>query len=186
MIYIDDHIDDFDLQQALTLVSAQRREQALRYRHERDQRLCLAAYRLLQRALMTEYGINELPQFTYDANGKPTLAGHPHIHFSMSHCQTAVACAVSDRPVGIDIETLDHYSEEVATRVMNEDEMRQILEAPNPNATFTRLWTMKESRFKLTGDDCGGDITRMLLDCDLYCFTTINHPQFIVTGCQYR
>lgn len=186
MIYIDDHIDDFDLQEALASVSAQRRNQALRYRQERDQRLCVAAYRLLHRALMTEYGINELPQFSYDTNGKPALVGHPDTHFSLSHCRAAVACAVSGRPIGIDIETLDHYSEEVAARVMNDDEMRQILEAPCPNAVFTRLWTMKESRFKLTGDDCGGDIARMLQDSSRYCFTTVNHPQFIVTDCRYQ
>ena len=186
MIYIDDHIDDFDLQEALATVSAQRREQALRYRHERDRRLNVAAYRLLHRALMTEYGINELPQFTYDSNGKPALAGYPDIHFSMSHCRVAVACAVSDRPVGIDIETLDHYSEGVAARVMNDDEMRQILESPYPNVAFTRLWTMKESLFKLTGDDCGGDIARMLQESTRYCFTTVDYPQFIVTDCRYR
>ena len=57
MIYIDDHIHDFDLQEALETVSPQRRAQALRYRHERDQRLCIAAYRLLQQALLKEYGI---------------------------------------------------------------------------------------------------------------------------------
>lgn len=186
MIYIDDHIDDFDLQEALASVSAQRRNQALRYRQERDQRLCVAAYRLLHRALMTEYGINELPQFTYDINGKPALVGHPDIHFSLSHCRAAVACAVSDKPIGIDIETLDHYSEEVAARVMNDDEMRQILEAPYSNLVFTRLWTMKESRFKLTGDNCGGDIARMLQDSSRYCFTTVDHPQFIVTDCRYQ
>ena len=186
MIYIDDHINDFDLQEALASVSAQRQAQALRYRHERDQRLCVAAYRLLQRALATEYGIDELPQFTYDANGKPVLAGHPDIYFSLSHCRAAVACAVSDRPVGIDVETLDHYSEEVAARVMNEEEMRQILESPHPDAAFTRLWTMKESLFKLTGDDRGGDIAGMLEDCSNYCFAFVNHPQFIVTSCKHR
>ena len=194
MIYIDDHIDDFDLQEALATVSAQRREQALRYRHERDRRLNVAAYRLLHRALMTEYGINELPQFTYDSNGKPALAGYPDIHFSMSHCRVAVACAVSDRPVGIDIETLDHYSDRDDHRDSSCDEESvhvppddcRILESHYPNAAFTRLWTMKESLFKLTGDDCGGDIARMLQESTRYRFTTVNHPQFIVTDCRYR
>jgi rhamnogalacturonyl hydrolase YesR len=64
-----------------------------------------------------------------------------------------VACAVSDRPVGIDIETINHYSEEIATRVMSEAEMRQILTSPLPAEAFTRLWTMKESLYKLTGDE---------------------------------
>ena len=185
MIYIDDHIDDFDLQEALATVSAQRREQALRYRFERDQRLCLAAYRLLRQALTTEYGINELPQFIYDSKGKPALAGHPDIHFSMSHCSAAVACAVSDRPIGIDIETLEHYSEEVASHVMNDDEMRRILESPYPNAAFTRLWTMKESLFKLTGDDCGGDIARMLEDVTRFRFTTTVQESYLCTTCEF-
>ena len=186
MIYIDDHIDDFDLQEALSTVSAQRRDQALRYRFERDQRLCLAAYRLLRQALTTEYGINELPQFIYDSKGKPALAGHPDIHFSMSHCSAAVACAVSDQPVGIDIETLDHYSEEVAARVMNDDEMRQILESPYPNVAFTRLWTMKESLYKLTGSDNNGDICHMLDKMPPVSFETIVRPYGVCTVCRYK
>ena len=110
MIYLDDHIWDFDLQQALAKVSPQRREYALRYRLERDQRLSVVAYRLLQRALLAEYGIEVAPQFHYDENGKPQLAGYPDVHFSLSHCREAVACVVSAQPVGIDIETIDHYS----------------------------------------------------------------------------
>ena len=107
---------DFDLRQALTEVSAQRREQALRYRHERDQRLSVAAYRLLQHALQTEYGIQQPPVLAYGTNGKPMLAEWPYIHFSLSHCREAAACVVSDNPVGIDIESIDHYDEAVAAQ----------------------------------------------------------------------
>ena len=183
MIYIDNHIDDFDLREALAAVSQQRRDYALRYRQERDQRLCLATYRLLQRALMQEYGIDELPVFAYDDKGKPLLQGHPDIHFSLSHCHEAVAVAVSDRPVGIDIETTGHYSAEVARRVMNDDEMREIEASAQPEVAFTRLWTMKESLYKLTGDDNGGDMAGMLSDISKYRFTTTVHPRFIYTAC---
>ena len=184
MIYIDDHIWDFDLQQALAAVSQQRREHALRYRQERDQRLCIAAYRLLQHALRQECSINELPQFAYNPQGKPLLDGHPNIHFSMSHCCDAVACAVSDQPVGIDIETFEHYSEEVAVRVMSEKEMLEIKSSPYPAMAFTRLWTMKESLYKLTGNDNKGNIAAMLDDISLYHFTTVNHPKDLITICQ--
>ena len=186
MIYIDDHIDDFDLREALAAVSQQRRDYALRYRQERDQRLCLAAYRLLQRALLLEYGINETPVFTYDDKGKPLLQGHPDIHFSLSHCHEAVAVAVSDHPVGIDIEATGHYSAEVARRVMNDDEMREIETSAQPEVAFTRLWTMKESLYKLTGDDNGGDMAGMLSDISKYRFTTTVHPRFIYTACTER
>ena len=184
MIYINPDIDKFDLQEALETVSPQRRAQALRYRHERDQRLCIAAYRLLQQALHKEYGIQGLPQFIYNQQGKPLLEGHPEIHFSMSHCRMAAAVAVSSQPVGMDIETMDHYSEEVARRVMSEDEMRQILSSPHPAKEFTRLWTMKESLYKLTGDDHGGDIAHMLDNAPAYQFTTFDYPDYLLTTCQ--
>ena len=183
MIYIDDDIYGFDVQEALLAVSKQRRQHALRYRQERDQRLCIAAYRLLQRALMQEYGIDEMPVFTYENKGKPLLQGHPDIHFSMSHCHEAVAVAVSERPVGIDIETLDHYSPEVARHVMSDDEMRQIEASSQPDVAFTRLWTMKESYFKLTGDDHGGDIAHLLDNVSRYRFDTVITPHYIYTSC---
>ena len=183
MIYIDENIDGFDLDEALAAVSPQRREYALRYRQERDQRLCLAAYRLLQRALLLEYGIEELPMFIYEEGCKPMLQGHPDIHFSLSHCREAVAVAVSNRPIGIDIETTAHYSPEVVRRVMNDDEMMKIKASSRPDVAFTRLWTMKESLYKLTGNDNDGDTTGMLANASQYCFTTTVHPRYIYTAC---
>ena len=150
---------------------------------ERDQRLCVAAYRLLQKALLQEYGINELPQFTYNEVGKPLLEGLPHVHFSLSHCSEAAACCVSDQPVGIDIEVLTHYSEQVALRVMNDDEMCLIKASADPATAFTRLWTMKESLYKLTGDDADGNIAHLLDNTTDYRFTTLIYPQYILTHC---
>ena len=185
MIYIDENINGFDLQQALQEVTPQRREQALRYRNGRDQRLCVAAYKLLQRALQQEYGIEGQPELIHDKDGKPSLTDYPDIHVSLSHCRVAVACAVSDQPVGIDIETLDHYNEDIARRVMSAEEMRQITSAPEPAVAFTLLWTMKESLFKLTGNDNGGDIAHILKDADRYRFTTIVHPSYLYTTVKF-
>ena len=121
--------------------------------------------------------------FIHDDSGKPQLQGHPEIHFSMSHCHEAVAVAVSDRPIGIDIETTEHYSAEVARRVMSDNEMRQIENSARPEVAFTRLWTMKESLFKLTGNDKGVDIANLLADIIKYRFNTTIHPRYICTTC---
>lgn len=177
---------DFDLRQALTEVSAQRREQALRYRHERDQRLSVAAYRLLQHALLTEYGIQQPPILAYGTNGKPMLAEWPHIHFSLSHCREAAACVVSDKPVGIDIESIDHYDEAVAAQVMSDAELRKIHASPSPQIAFTRLWTMKESLYKLTGGDRGADILQLLATSEQYDFNTIFLPHCVCTVCRQK
>ena len=185
MIYYDDHIWDFDLQQALVEVSPQRREYAVRYRQERDQRLCVAAYNLLWRALRSEQGIDEAPVFIYDPHGKPALQGRQDIHFSLSRCHEAVACAVSEHPVGIDIETTEHYTIEVARHVMNDVEIRQIESSAQPAVTFTRLWTMKESLYKLTGDDNNGDIRHILDAARTVTFETIVFPHSVCTVCRY-
>lgn len=187
MIYLCPDIYSFELQEALDSVSPERREKALRYRQERDQRLCLAAYRLLQDALNSEYGIKGVkPEFIYNDKGKPLLKDHPDIHFSLSHCHDAAALAIDDRPVGIDIENYDQYSEEVARTVMSDEEMRDILSSPRPAVAFTRLWTMKESLFKLTGDDHGGDIAHMLEDTSAYEFSTFDYPDYLLTTCQHK
>ncbi len=185
MIYLCPDILNFDLEQALALASPQRREYALRYRQEQDQRRCMAAYQMLQNGLRADFGINEIPEFTYNHQGKPSLLGYPDIHFSMSHCRVAAAVAIDYQPVGIDIETLDHYSEEVARCVMSDEEIRRIAAAQAPAKEFTRLWTMKESLYKLTGDDHHGDIAHMLDDTAGYKFSTLDYTDYLVTTCQH-
>ena len=133
--------------------------------------------------MLLEYGIDEAPVFTFGNKGKPLLQGHPDIHFSLSHCHEAVAVALSDHPVGIDIETVGHYSPEVARHVMSDDEMRQIEASPQPEVAFIRLWTMKESFFKLTGDDHGGDIAHLLDNASRYRFSTVVTPRYVYTTC---
>ena len=151
MIYLNDDIANFDFEQALPLLSSQRREQALKFKHEQGRKTCAAAYLLLCEGLRKEYGILEPPLFEYGEHGKPMLADYPHIHFNMSHCREAAICVVSDRPVGVDIESIRAYKESLARYTMNDAEMECILNADRPDVEFIRLWTMKEAVLKLSG-----------------------------------
>lgn len=162
MIYINDHLETFDWEAALPLLSEQRRQLVLRFRHELGRRTSTAAYVLLCEGLRKEYGITEPPVFSYGAHGKPVLVGRPEIHFNLSHCREAVVCALSDRPVGIDVEAVSHYKESVARYTMNERELREILEAERPDVAFTRLWTMKEAFLKLSGEGLRDDLKSVL------------------------
>ena len=188
MVYIDEHIDDFDLQAALAELSHQRREQALRFKFERGQRTCALAYLLLKRALHEEFGIDELPLFEYGEHGKPLLVGHPDIHFNLSHCREAVACVVSRRPVGIDVESVGRYKESVARYTMNDEELAMIESAERPEVAFIRLWTMKEARLKLTGEGITDDLKTALADSARYRFTTTERLTqiYICTVCEEK
>ena len=183
MIYVDDHIDQLDVAAALAAVDDERREYALRYKHERSRRQCLAAYLLLQQALRLEYGITGALRLQYNEHGKPSLVDYRDIHFNLSHCRDAVACIVGDQPVGIDVECIDRYRPLLLDYTMNEQEREQIAASPHPATAFIRLWTMKEAVLKLTGQGITDDLHTVLADTEGYRFDTIIHPTYICTAC---
>lgn len=185
-VYLNDQIGKLDLQAALQAVSPQRREQALHFRHEEGQRLCLAAYLLLKEALLEQEGIAENPLFEYGEHGKPRIVGHPELHFSLSHCREAAVCVLSRWPVGIDVESVGRYRESVARYAMNDEELRHILQSERQEVAFTRLWTMKESLLKLTGEGINDGMKNVLDGVPATRFTTTERldKNYIYTVCE--
>lgn len=164
MIYINDDIEGFDFQAALPHLSDQRREEALRYTFELGRKLNATAYLLLRQGLMEEYGIIEAPVFGYGEKGKPFLSGHGDLHFNLSHCRTAVVCALSRHPVGIDVEHIRPLRESLVRYTMNDAEITQIMSAESPDLEFVKLWTQKEAVLKLRGTGITDDIKEALCD----------------------
>lgn len=162
MLYLNDDIAHFDFEAALPLLSEQRREQALKFKHEQGRKTCAAAYLLLCEGLRKEYGITEKPVFEYGEHGKPSIIGHPDIHFNLSHCREAAVCVISDRPVGVDIESIRSYKDSLVRYTMNDVEIAQITQSSHPEEAFTRLWTMKEAVLKLSGEGLRNDMKSVL------------------------
>ena len=165
-VFINEQLDIItpdELRRAIAKLPDWRREKALRFKHEQGQKECAFAYLLLQEALSEVYDISDLNPFTIGEHGKPALAQHPTIHFNMSHCRHAVACVVSDHPVGIDIERIGRYKETLARHVLNEQEFAQVANAPNPDIEFARFWTQKEAIVKLTGRGIDDDLKNLLI-----------------------
>ena len=183
-VLVSEDIWDFDLDAALGDISEQRREQALKFKHEQGQRLCVLAYRLLKEGLQQEYGITENPIFEYNEHGKPSIVGHPEIFFNLSHCKEAAICVVNDHPIGVDVEAMREYKDGLAEYTMNEDELQQIKTAANPSAAFIRLWTMKEATTKLIGTGISNDM-RTVIDTQKYKYTTVERQKYIYTICAF-
>ena len=174
---IDDNMNPMAEEQfnyCLSKVSEQRREKVLKYKFQAGREQSLRAYMLLQRLLKEEYGITEPPIFRELENGKPVIVGHEDIHFNMSHCKYAVACAVSNEPVGIDVERImEKVNDDLAKYVLSDEELKDLTPLK-----FTRLWTMKEAVVKLTGRGITGkEQLRPLLDD----FHKGNSPWQIIT-----
>ena len=84
--------------------------------------------------------------------GKPLFADSS-LHFSLSHTEGLVVCAVGDRDLGVDAERKHPYNEALVRRFFTEKEQAILLESEDPADCFIRLWTLKESYLKALG--CG-------------------------------
>ena len=149
----------------LPLVSAQRREQALRFTHLFGQYCCLKSYEMLMQLLAsTPYNLHPTPSFLYNEYGAPSIEDGPY--FSISHCKSGIAVAVSNQPIGIDIETVRPLKVDLVKKTMNPLEQEAILSAPQPDWAFTRLWTRKEAFLKMKGTGIISDLHEVLSDID--------------------
>ena len=154
-------ITEEEIQRLLPLVSDERREEALRYKHLFGQFACLKSYVML-REMLEQRGLSHPFHFDRNEHGKPFLKGYPVIHFNLSHCKNGIAVVVSDQPVGIDIESYRQVSDSLIRYTMNEEERRIIAESDDPIRVFTEYWTKKEAVFKLRGTGITHDLHGLL------------------------
>ena len=110
----------------------------------------------------TSYKLDPRPTFIYNEHGAPSLSGGPY--FSISHCKQGIAVAISDAPIGIDIEAIRPLSEGLVQKAMNPQEQAQIAAAANPEQEFIRLWTRKEAYVKMQGTGIISDMHKILCD----------------------
>ena len=188
-ILVNDQLDAFDLDAALAAMHPQRRQYLLRFRQASSQRAGAAAYMLLWRGLHELFGIADPPLFAFAPYGKPFLPQRPDIHFGLSHCADAAVCAISSRPIGIDVESPSTYSPTLIPATMNADEAAAILADPSPDRAFIELWTRKEAYLKLTGTGLTDQLPHTLSE-GLACacrFSTVQHPdgRYIYSVCQF-
>ena len=153
MIYLYENLANYSDEaylKDLQSLPAWRGEKALQYKKLDDRKRSVLAFVLLQRAQREEYGITEIPEFVYNEFGKPSLPNLP-IHFSLSHCKDAVACAVSDHNIGIDMESIVPYNPDVARRVCSPAELEMLEKSTNKDVEFIKIWTAKEAVSKYEG-----------------------------------
>ena len=189
MIYIDDKIQEYSAEQIAQWTAELplwRRERTEAIKHDIGRRQSLLAYRLLCKGLCEEYGIKAPPAFVYNEHGKPFLVSSPF--FSLSHCREAVACAISDQPVGVDIECRRRVSDSLIRYTMNEEEQNVIMCLPSGcerEWEFLRLWTQKEAVAKLLGTGIRDDIKNILASGD-YCLETRESSQWVMSVASFR
>lgn len=107
--------------------------------------------------LAKEYGIKECLIFGYEKYGKPFLKYHQDICFNMSHSGYGVICGVSNKTVGVDIQEIVPFDQNIGEMVLSESEKCYLEFSKNPDISFTEIWSLKESYVKMSGIGIGTD-----------------------------
>ena len=136
-------IDDFDDLCGIELLWPDRQDKVARYLMPADRARCLVGGLLMSRIL----SISDASQLKFNSYGKPSLS---NCFFNLSHSGMYVIMAVSDAEIGVDIEQILPYSDDVAKKCFVLEEYRW-LKQQGDLASFYALWTAKESIMKASG-----------------------------------
>ena len=146
---ITDLPDPLEYPKLMEKLSENRKQKIIECRQRESRRQSLGAG-LLLREVLKNHGILE-QEIKIGRYGKPETEG---IHFNLSHSKNMVVCAVSESMIGCDIEKISKLPEKVADRFFGENEIKHLKQISEEKRSeeFFRLWTMKESYIKMTGE----------------------------------
>ncbi len=109
--------------------------------------------RALLKAVLTKGDYRRVGDFamigtTLDPGGKPRVA---KAEFNLSHDDGVILLAFGDQPVGVDIETVQEFDEQMLRICFDGDEHRRVSLARRPDRAATLAWCRKEAEAKATG-----------------------------------
>ena len=143
-------VSDLNLSESYDLLPKARKEKVDNFRFLKDKKLSAGAYLLLDKMLGEENITN--PLFKTGKYGKAYISNHEDIYFNLSHSGKIVACAISDREVGVDVEITDPEIDlNIARNYFYNSEYENIMKSDNPSENFFKYWVLKESYMKYTG-----------------------------------
>lgn len=106
---------------------------------------------LLKQIQQTIPEIQQL-ELTYNENRKPFLKHNPIYHISISHTKTKTLLAISQQPLGIDIEIIEpgqtKNNQQTVQNFFAPKEKKKLAQKSKPQS-FYILWTRKEALIKL-------------------------------------
>ena len=136
-------------------LSPQRKARTDRYHQRSGKNLSIGASVALNCALH-RFGRHEKEMsYITSKNGKPYFQTFNRF-FNISHSGTLVLCSLSEKEIGCDVQLCQKTDYlPLARRFFTQQEYHRIFFSETPCETFYRMWTIKESYLKFTGDGIG-------------------------------
>lgn len=110
------------------------------------------ARQLLAWSVRRHWGFISLPELAQWQRGKPYFPHLPRCQFNLSHSGTLALCALSDRPVGVDIQMVRPvWRDSLIDRSCTPDERAWLRSRQDRPEEFAALWAAKECLGKQSG-----------------------------------
>lgn len=142
---------------ARAVLTSEERERADAFRSQTALDTFLLGRLILKTELASRCGVPAASiQLDISENGKPTIAkkhNKDNLHFSLSHCKSAILVGIANCNIGVDIEEIDRLA--AKTRITETFfaagvvQQLKLCETKNSAELFTQFWTLLESRVKL-------------------------------------
>ncbi len=120
--------------------------------------------RILAEMVCDIFGIEDI-RIAQTSNGKPYIMGED-IHFNYSHSKGFLCVAISNYPIGVDIEYIKRKVSvmPIAKRFFHSSEYQDLLESRQKSRDFFLLWTQKEALIKARGGRIVTDIQKSIFE----------------------
>lgn len=111
-------------------------------------------------------GIDRMPELILEEHGKPVFKDLPGLCFNISHTEGLAVCAVSSHPIGVDTERIRPLNIRLLRKICSEAEGAWVMSRENPAEGLIRLWTLKESYVKATGEGLSYSLKQITFSWD--------------------
>lgn len=159
-VYVLDYAHPAAMQCGATALSPQERARADRYLRPEDRARFVARRGFVRSLLGARLGMAPASlRLAIGPSGQPILEPSPDasgaapLAFSVSTSHRYAVVALSDRPIGVDIEDVRAgvWDRAAASYVLSETELAWVEAQADPDLAFLRCWTRKEAFAKLDG-----------------------------------
>ncbi|MCR4616362.1 MAG: 4'-phosphopantetheinyl transferase superfamily protein [Clostridiales bacterium] len=151
-VYLFDKLEKFNYENVFELLSADRQKKVMNFKSDESRNLSAAAYMLLKYAVRDFAWLDAVPEMSLNGHGKPYFKDIGNLYFNLSHCKYGVVCGISDKEIGVDIQDVRKFSDGTVKKVMCPAEKAIIEKSDAPERAFAKIWSMKESYVKLSGE----------------------------------
>lgn len=174
-------ISDNDYKSEYNSLNKSEREYLSRYKNEGDIKRSLASKILFKKAVFENFNKKEF-SFKRQENGKIIT---DFCYVSFSHSSDMAVCAISNTPVGVDIEKIKPIKKRDKYHFFTSEENEYVNSAFNTQISFFEIWTRKEAYLKCAEVN-SAELSNISVKSKFngFSFQTENDNGYIISVCQ--